>query len=546
TYGDLNPTLTATVVGQVVGGDAINYTLATTATQFSNVVLGGYPITVMLGSNPNYSVTKTDGTLTINAAVATVTANNKSKTYGDDNPPLTATVVGQVVGGDAINYSLATTAVKYSDVGGYPITVTLGLNPNYSVTKTDGTLTVTPAPTTTTVNTPVPSVVQYSDMVTLSATVSASVGTTLGGTVEFEIGGVTYGTPALPGGGSASQTVSITVAVTEAPGLYAVTAFFTPSNGNYTGSNGVYNSLKVQPENATPISDGGAYTGQVSAWTPTATSNTATLTLAATIKDISVDGDGDPWPGDITKAKVTFALRNLIGGLTPITGATNLPVGLVNAAVKGIGTAAATVQFSLNSSEICGNYTVVVMVSGNYNMPTPTWQDMQLSICRATPGSIVSNPPAQVNEIGSAGFIAGGSTVQFDVKYNKSGTNPQGKVKVTVTSNLNALTGLPDGKTHTYVITSNAISSLSVKAPNANFAAKANVIELVTNPDGSVTAVSLDSGAIIQLALTDATTDMVGVTVNKSKGGLWFSSKWDGTKTVEKAILNNGAIRITQ
>src|SRR5439155_11910796 len=127
-YGAVNPALDATVAGQVAGGDAIAYTLATTATQFSNV--GGYPITVTLGSNPNYSVTKTDGTLTVTAAVATVTANNKSKTYEIGRAARRATVAGQVVGGDAITYTLATTATQFSNDGGYPITVTRGSNPN--------------------------------------------------------------------------------------------------------------------------------------------------------------------------------------------------------------------------------------------------------------------------------------------------------------------------------------------------------------------------------------------------------------------------------
>ncbi len=43
--------------------DPINYTLSTTATQFS--LVGNYPITVALGSNPNYNVTATNGTLTV-------------------------------------------------------------------------------------------------------------------------------------------------------------------------------------------------------------------------------------------------------------------------------------------------------------------------------------------------------------------------------------------------------------------------------------------------------------------------------------------------
>jgi hypothetical protein len=141
-YGDANPAFTATVVGQVTGGDPINYTLASTATTLSNV--GTYPITVSLGSNPNYNVTATNGTLTIEKKDATVTADNQSKTYGDDNPTLTATVVGEVSGGDPINYSLSTTAVKFSSVGDYAITVTLGSNPNYNVTPTNGTLHISP------------------------------------------------------------------------------------------------------------------------------------------------------------------------------------------------------------------------------------------------------------------------------------------------------------------------------------------------------------------------------------------------------------------
>ena len=78
--------------------------------------------------NPNYTVTKTDAALTVNPAVATVTANAKSKTYGDANPALDAVVVG-AVNGDTLDYSLATTAATVSGVGSYPIAVTLGTQP---------------------------------------------------------------------------------------------------------------------------------------------------------------------------------------------------------------------------------------------------------------------------------------------------------------------------------------------------------------------------------------------------------------------------------
>src|SRR5207249_6659868 len=134
TYGDDNPTLTATVTG-TVNGDTLDYTLASTALKFSGV--GDYPITVTLGSNPNYTVTPTDGTLHIDPKAASVTADNKTKTYGDDNPTLTATVIG-TVNGDTLHYTLATTAANFSSVGDYPITVTLAANPNYSVTPANG------------------------------------------------------------------------------------------------------------------------------------------------------------------------------------------------------------------------------------------------------------------------------------------------------------------------------------------------------------------------------------------------------------------------
>jgi hypothetical protein len=51
-------------------------------------------------------------------------------------------VVTGAVNGDTINYTLAT-ATQFSNVD-YPIAVTLGANPNYSVVSTNGILSVTP------------------------------------------------------------------------------------------------------------------------------------------------------------------------------------------------------------------------------------------------------------------------------------------------------------------------------------------------------------------------------------------------------------------
>ena len=137
-YGEVNPALDAVVTG-AVNGDVISYTLATTATTSSGA--GSYPIAVTLGSNPNYTVTHTDSSLTINAKPATIVANAKSKTYGEANPALDAVVTG-TINGDVLNYTLGTTATAASGAGSYPISVTLGSNPNYTVTPTDASLTV--------------------------------------------------------------------------------------------------------------------------------------------------------------------------------------------------------------------------------------------------------------------------------------------------------------------------------------------------------------------------------------------------------------------
>jgi hypothetical protein len=81
---------------------------------------------VTLGDNPNYTVVSTNGILSVTqkSIAVTVIADGKSKVYGDENPALTA-VVTTVNGGDTINYTLATTASQFSNVGQYPIDVTL-------------------------------------------------------------------------------------------------------------------------------------------------------------------------------------------------------------------------------------------------------------------------------------------------------------------------------------------------------------------------------------------------------------------------------------
>ncbi len=148
-YGSANPAFTGTITG-LKNGDNITATFTTVADVTSNV--GTYAVTPVL-SDPgnqlsNYAVTITNGTLTITAVPLTVTTNNASRVYGDPNPTFTGTITG-LLNGDNITATYFS-ADPTAAVGTYPIVPTLvdpnGKLVNYTVTSSNGTLTVTPAP----------------------------------------------------------------------------------------------------------------------------------------------------------------------------------------------------------------------------------------------------------------------------------------------------------------------------------------------------------------------------------------------------------------
>jgi hypothetical protein len=109
---------------------------------------GTYTVSVMT-SNPNYAGAGS-GTLTIKQAALAVTANDKTRPYGMDNPTFDGTLIG-VVNGDSISATYATTATKASPAGTYDITPTLSdagtsALANYSIVNNKGTLTITAVP----------------------------------------------------------------------------------------------------------------------------------------------------------------------------------------------------------------------------------------------------------------------------------------------------------------------------------------------------------------------------------------------------------------
>ncbi len=151
TYGAVNPPFTATYTGFVNGDTNASLTtpptFSTTAATASAV--GTYSIIATNAAAANYSITYTDGTLTVVKAALTISADNQTRVTGLANPTLTVSYTGFTNGDTPANLTaqplVATTATASSAPGTYPITVSGAASDNYTISYTSGTLTVTNA-----------------------------------------------------------------------------------------------------------------------------------------------------------------------------------------------------------------------------------------------------------------------------------------------------------------------------------------------------------------------------------------------------------------
>jgi hypothetical protein len=278
------------------------------------------------------------------------------------------------------------------------------------------------------------------------------------------------------------------------------------------------------------------YTGASFFWTPNSTSTSVTLTLSATFKNSVKDC------GDIRTARASFFVRNGTT-LTPINGAQNLPVGLVNAGDLSTGAAAINVQYPVGSMVTTLN--IAVRITGNYTSDNDPATDVVVTIARPTPGGLIVGGGKMCND-GSAGFVKGavGSVTDYSysVQYNKSLTNPQGGVELTVRS-YNDRTGKETpGILHVYKIKSNAISGFSVTSPRAEFNSKANITEIVNGVEQSI-----EGNCTLQMTMYDAdaknaqgvagslgSASTLSIIVYRNSGGVWYASNWDDVRNIQR------------
>jgi hypothetical protein len=261
TYGDIDPTLTYQLTsGTLVGTDALSGSLTRTAGE--NV--GSYAInqgSVTAGSN--YAITYAGANLTVAARPITVTADAKTKTYGDGDPALSYTLTsGTLVGTDALSGSLTRTAGE--NVGSYAInqgSVTAGSN--YAITYEAENLAITPRPVTVTVDGKSKT---YGDIDPAF-------------TYQFTAGTL-VGTDALSG--------SLTRAAGENVGTYAITQGSLDAGANYTVSfTGATLTVNPRPLTITGVS---AMSRVYDGTTTAAVSGTAAYANLATGESFAVSG----------------------------------------------------------------------------------------------------------------------------------------------------------------------------------------------------------------------------------------------------------------
>ena len=149
---------TAFTTSGLVNGDTVGSVTETSTGAAATAAVGTDPIvpsaaTFSAGLSSNYTITYANGTLTVNPAALTITANNASKTYGQTASFAgTAFTTSGLVNGDTVSSvtETSTGAAATAAVGTYPIvpsaaTFSAGLSSNYTITYANGTLTVNPA-----------------------------------------------------------------------------------------------------------------------------------------------------------------------------------------------------------------------------------------------------------------------------------------------------------------------------------------------------------------------------------------------------------------
>ena len=366
TYGqsvDINVVTSPYAVVSTSGLPAgVSYNIGNGHIQGTPTAAGTSNYTVSVTDAGNCPAVSASGTITVNRATATVTAANKSKTYGDSDPTLTATVSGLVNGDAASVISYTISRASGENIGTYAITpsgnATQG---NYNVTYVPATLTINKRNLTITAN---PQSYTYdgsahgeSNHTYTGSSISSKV------TVSGLKSGDNLTSIKLNGQGTNAGTYNIT------PSAAVVGNSTTTNNYNITYANGTLTINKRQ----------------------------ITLTSAGASKQY----DGDP----LTNSSVSVTSGSFVSGQGAtynVTGSQTL-----------VGSSNNTFTYTLNSGTLASNYTI----TPSYGTLTVTNRTNKYQI------TVVANS-ATHNYDGTSKSVSGFQTLSFTVnghQYTVSG-----------------------------------------------------------------------------------------------------------------------------
>ena len=348
-YGEADPVLTYTFTPALVTGDS--FTGALTRVAGENV--GTYAITQGdLALSTNYTLTYTGDDLTISKKTITVTAEAKSKTYGDADPELTYTFTPALVTGDSFTGALARVAGE--DVGTYAITQgDLALSANYTISYVPASLTISKA-TITGISFPDGTFVYDGTVKSLSISGVSPTGTTMSYTDNGRTDAGTQTVTATINGGNNYQDLILT-------------ATLTITKATVTG---------ITLPNDTFVYDGTAKSLAITGTLPTSTSlsyqgnaqtNAGTYTVTATING------GNNYQDLVLTATLTIT-KATVTGITFPNGTFVYDGTAKSLAITGTLPTSTSLSYQGNAQTNAGTYTVTATINGGTN-----YQDLVLN-----------------------------------------------------------------------------------------------------------------------------------------------------------------------
>lgn len=278
--------------------------------------------------------------------------------------------------------------------------------------------------------------------------------------------------------------------------------------------------IMVLPEDARSSFGGTLFQG-----TSSPTSGTTVLALRATVRDLSTlpvgDPEHDPYPARIRNATVSFVDRH-----TGSVIAANLPVQVPDPNTPSVGEVRFDWPVDIGTAD-SKSYSIGVILGGWFERDSRE-DDVLVTVSRPSASDMVTGGGYLVLAA-SHGIVPGtpGSKLDFgfNAKFIQGGKTLQGSVDFTLRSG---------GRV--YQIRSSAVTSLAVQGNRSVFTAD-GVISDITGPGKGL---AVENQATLQVLLTDrgepGRDDSLAVAVWDRNDALWFSSRWNGHRTVEQTI----------